>query len=546
METQQHTGESKDHDIVPKLTADPLVRAPKRAKLDATNMQVAMKREQAVSYGGRPTKVTHIMTPAASTVALNSTSQFSMYIEADSVRLLKDGIFRFRVNNASGGSITPVATPLWWERIEVYDRHSSAEIARCYGDVLYWFLMSQDEEVLRNWSSLIGYDPTTYSQSPVPQANNTTRYYWMPWPYAFWTGLGLDMSLMRGDIEIKFFPKGNISVGAEAVSLTEVALVSDTELMTLKDHQHWMQTVDTFAMRHQYIDSQRYRLTGQTLAAGLTYNFELDAFHHMSAGLVLCIRDEANTPNSNLNNASTRYLALEGGTIDHKSLSGQSVFGRGRPVPSEYMRYVVGTDLFNNNFIRYNAVYCVPFTHNIHAALAGEIDGFHEFRGDRELLEVVMPPAVVPEVQTITGVGTAVATDFIKISYKGAYTAGFAANTALAVIQPLVNALPTVVADGITVVLTGDTFDQAACATVFTITTIQGQGVNLGGASFQAHQAFVDVAGASTLSALNTTLTTPGIPGGWPATVTTYQVDIYSLYTREITFSRGRLFVKDA
>ena len=550
------SGEEKDQNVVPFTMVEEYSRPSKRTRTDDGKMEVLVPTDQVIAHAGRPGLVTHIMVPPASTGSLNTAGQFSFFIEEDAMKLLRHGLLRFQVtaNGGAGARCILAQTPFWFDRIEFIDRQTQYEISRVYGDTLMWWIASLPAYILDHWADKVQFDPDTYRVGWNVHEQGTTRYYWLPLPYMFWDELKLDFTKLTGDLEIKFYTKNGViardsvegkgAVGT--VSLNETALLTDTELMDIATTVHYNKMTASFAIRANYADVQRYRITGQVINASTRVTFVLDAFHHRSAFLMLCIRSEANAINENLGVHYERYCSMDGGTLDHLTTSGQSIYGHGRAVECERLRKVVGAEFWHSNqFVDYNNVYIMPFNRETIKGVTGKIDGYWEFKGDRELLEFVPPAAPVTEIQGFTAGGAAIAaTEYFTIKFRGHILGPFLGNTPLATLSAAMTTWTPIRKYGWivfvagTVSLTGG--GVGANATSFQITTSDVTGVDLQGDLFT-------IEGVGVNTALHTGYTTSriqvGRPGGWVNG--TYQVDIYSIYTREVTFGKGQLRMKD-
>ena len=134
----------------------------KRRKVTATHKRhesgqsLVLKPEHAVARDGKRMYVQEVMAPAAPANALNQTSQFSFIVENDAVSLVKDCVLRFSIEVDDEAQLMP--TPLWFDRIEWYDRHSGREIARYHGDVMLWLLMTLGQDALDLLAEPVNYD----------------------------------------------------------------------------------------------------------------------------------------------------------------------------------------------------------------------------------------------------------------------------------------------------------------------------------------------------------------------------------------------------
>lgn len=535
--------------------------APKRARMEATHKKhrsgqpIHVLPEHAVAHDGKKMFITEVMTPAPSTTALNQTNQFSFIIENDAAGLIKDAVLRFNItmlNAPTGGTnARAMPVPLWFDRIEWYDRHSGQEIGRYHGDTMWWMLQTLPKAYQEVLQGPVNYDARSGKFSSYEQAEDEVHNYYLPLPHLWLEGFDLDLSLLRGDLEIKFYPKGNILVDAANIatvpSLNEIRWVGGSEMFSQLSRLQFRRSRALATHQHNFVSIQQYTATGVAITAGSEVTFDLDQFHHESAMLFFCVRDipAAGTAVSNSN--AMNYVSLgPRATIDHENVHGRSLLGDGTPLDGEYMRKFVATGVFPHDFVNNNAVYVIPFSNNLAGVWNGEVDGWHAFRGDRERIRVVTDAVGVnAEIEiTMTVVPTA---GTFTIHYKGDSTAALAFGATAATMDAAVNALPSVIAEDLK--YTFETTAAAAPGAVLTaaITDRSDNPKPLNGTGLlymesQDPLVLVDW-GASTEESV-TGQYGFGITGNAPGTGT-YQVDVYSVYYRHLQQHNGRLEVED-
>lgn len=513
----------------------------KRRRVDSKqnnkyNASIILKPRHAVAIDGKKLYIQEVMTPAPSTSALNLTSQFSFIVENDAVGLVEDAVLRFQVTlNNTANKLMPV--PLWFDRIEWYDRHSGQEIARYHGDMMHWLCATMPRDILEVMADPCNFDAKTLRESDCTHQVGETRNYYLALPHVWLEGFDLDLSLLRGDLEIKFYPKGDwrqdATVGAVSdLVLNEIRWIAGSEMFTSRARSTFKTMKMSKAEQHNYIDIQQYTDSGRVLAAGTEYTIDLDQFHHESAMLMFTLRLSAE------NSDAFVYAELgPRGTIDHENVHGRSLLGDGTPIDETYCRRFIASRVFPHNFVKYNAVYIVPFTNDPLAVFRGEVDGWHQFRGDRERIRIVTGAAGTNCSYDITIDAVATAGTF-AFSYKGARTAPLAFNATTAVLKAAVDALPTVKADDFQVDFS-TTFD-AATQVNLTLTKRNGFPFERKGG------AILDMDIRATTGPTEVTyaqvVDTEGIPG---FVAGTYRIDVYSVYYRQIQSYNGRLEMED-
>ena len=537
-------------------------------KTHKSGQAIHIKPEHAIAYDGKKMFIQEVMTPAPATTALNNTAQFSFIVENDAAGLIKDAVLRFQLT-VTGAEAQLMPVPLWFDRIEWYDRHSGQEIARYHGDSMYWLLHTLNKDALELLEDPVNFDAKTGKESSYKQQVGETKNYYLPLPHVWLEGFDLDLSLLRGDLEIKFYPKGDIKVDSTSgasVVLNEIRWIGGSEMFSQISRLQFRRSKALATHQQNYIDIQQYTDAGRALTAGTEYTIDLDQFHHESGMLWFCIRQN----DHNVNALRTVPLGPRG-TIDHENVHGRSMLGDGTPIDEEYWRKFINPTCWPQSFCKYNAVYMVPFSCDVPGVFSGEIDGWHEFRGDRERLRIVTGAGpgetsyqIAPSAAALTaGAGN-------RVWYKGDATTAFDYSTiTYDGLSALINALPSVIADGFEVQIYNQTTPATSTAAAIVAgddlrvrlydrgTYIRytdppdwsagpaqdsGQPYNLKGRGLL----YFDATAQSRLAAAPVELVLGNVTQGVPGFVSgTYQVDVYSVYYRYIHQHNGRLEMED-
>jgi len=524
------------------------------AKKHESGQPITLEVEQAIAYDGKKMFVQEVMTPAAATNALAQTSQFSFIIENDATGRVNDVVLRFSVTvQTAATELLPV--PLWFDRIEWYDRHSGREIARYHGDMLWWMIQTLPKDAQEVLADPVNFESKSGQVSRYSQQVGEQKYFYLPMPHNWIEGFKLDLSLLRGDLEIKFYPKGDCRTStagtAANVVLNEIRWIASSEMMSAVSRLEFRKEKAMSVWQHNYVDCQQRTEPARAYAANTSYTIDLDQFHHRSAMLIFCLRQNATGAEQ------LRYVPLgPTSTIDHENVHGRSMLGDGTPIDESYYRRWINSSVFGSEYVKYNAVYVIPFANELHTAWGGEIDGWHDFRGDRERIRFTTggaPTVTSYRVQWRDAAGLPLApttnANNIRVGYKGDYTSApiNPLATTPAALTILLNELPSAIKDGVEFVITGGAF--IGSNVFFTVSLYERGTYN---ANTLAGQPFVrkgsgtlDVSIFGDATAVFTELTTftegtPGFVAG------TYQVDIYSIYHRNIQQFNGRLSVEDS
>lgn len=390
-----------------------------------TGVALVTKPEHTTYFSDKPMINQEIMTPAPSTSALEQTAYFSFILENKTGGVVKDWTLRFNIqferkNGTPYGpgcnnAVHPVTQ--WFERIEWIDRMTGEEIARYHGDMLHMLFSTQAQEDLKAVDDMVNLCRETGRYTERQFAHNEIQYFYLPLIDHWFDEMDLDLGALKGDIEIRFYPRGTIFVedqdalpnaGAFRANLLELRMIQGTSMYANGARIDLRKQKLTGGQRQNYLDFQQYIDYGRYFVPGQEYTVDLDQFHNDCAALIMLLRksgvqkDAAGVPTGEVidpykGKQLYKFESLgEQGTIDHENVHGRSLFGDGTPVDELFFRRRYPTELFNNDFAKKNSVYVVPFSNNLQGMLNGEIDGFHRFRGERERLRLRTGAAPAP------------------------------------------------------------------------------------------------------------------------------------------------------
>lgn len=394
-----------------------------------TGVALKTKPEHTTFYSDKPMINQEIMTPAPSTAALEQTAYFSFILENKSGGVVKDWTLRFTIQferkngqpyrPGCNNAVHPVTQ--WFERIEWIDRMTGEEICRYHGDMLHMLFSTQPQEDLKAVDDMVNICRETGRYTERQFAHNEIQYFYLPLIDHWFQDMDLDLGALKGDIEIRFYPRGTIFVedqdslpldGAFKANLLELRMIQGTSMYANGARIDLRRQKLTGGQRQNYLDYQQYIDYGRYFVPGQEYTIDLDQFHNDCAALVMLLRksgvqkDAAGVLTGEVVDPYKgaqlyKFESLgEQGTIDHENVHGRSLFGDGTPVDELFFRRRYPTELFNNDFAKRNSVYVVPFSNNLQGMLNGEIDGFHRFRGERERLRLRTGAAPTPTVVT--------------------------------------------------------------------------------------------------------------------------------------------------
>jgi hypothetical protein len=461
---------------------------------------------------------------------LSNGTQIKYFIDNKNLKNIQSCTLRFQLqNNGTDSQVVPV--PYWFDRIEIYDRFKGDLIARYYSDALFTMLNVIDQDKVEQWAKLGAYDSDNYGKDSKTHNATDTKYYYLPLVASVFEGMVLDMSSVNTELEIRMHPKssGPFTNGSSS-KLYEVAGLFDVECADKEGMKAHHKLVSTHFVHHHYLDVQQYIVPGEVLNASTQYEFDLDQFNHKSAALLCVIKPTGAT---NADNGRQQYMDLVDGSVDVIGVSGDSLYGHGRNVKADYLRYIIAPQFVGSKFFNQAAVYPIIFG-DLGKALVGSVDGYHTFTGEKQRLQINTPALGSGSVVTITSNSIPDAGSYF-VSYKGtvqripydATTAG---------IEVYINGIPTIVKDDLKVTVV-NSFDSGAPCTIsiFTKTGQPAEDV------VKYFNVWTDATTAGTPVQVTENLVdgTSGWING------TYDVFIYSLYFRDIAQHHKEFVVTD-
>lgn len=508
-----------------------------KSKFLTTNRKIngknsALKAHQVQVYNHRKKIVTDVMTPSPNENSLTNATQLKYFIENGAVTEISSLVLRFQIRMDTGdATLAPV--PYWFDRIEIYDRHTGQELARYHDDILHLMINTVHTANTDQWAKLVNYDKDSLKLGEV-QLQNTTRYYYLPLVASLFEGAGIDMSIVKNDIEIRLHPRNPVSSGTGVPALTEVASVITVENEDVTSRRSRLSFHNSFVSSHQFINSQQYTLVSQTLNAGNKYSWDLDQFDHVSAGLFVAIRPTGAT---NAGNGRQNYQDVYDTTVDVVGTSGVSIYSAGRPIDANYVSRIEAPKYVGSRY--FDKIKVTPLVFgSLSKALHGAVDGYIRFVGDKNRLEFdITSTAGVNSTNTFT-TSTAPTAGSYKFCYKGVYSANLAFNATPAQMKTALEAMSSIIDADVTATF-NVALNDAGNVSVATLVRPNGQPVIL--------EENIEVIPLSTLSdgvnQVDVTATRTDGTNGWVSGV--YDIDIYSLYFRTLHQDRGKLAVED-
>jgi hypothetical protein len=137
------------------------------------------------------------------------------------------------------------------------------------------------------------------------------------------------------------------------------------------------------------------------MGSNTEYTFDLDQFHNDSPALILLLRRIGKfNPRTALDDMPIdkgegllTYASIGAkGTLDHENVHGRSLIGDGTPVDEQFWKTWTMPSWFHESFYNSHTPYIIPFSNDLPGVLSAVVDGYHEFRGDRERIRIRTGP----------------------------------------------------------------------------------------------------------------------------------------------------------
>jgi hypothetical protein len=378
--------------------------AAKKRRLEGTNAfsqttgrGIFMAPEHIMGYDGEIKYSTVTCQPAVNRFSLTNTAPFVFVLEQQAASVVKDLSLEFELEIQNYAEpILPVH--YWFERIEIWRRKGQEELQRMHADTMFNDLLTHHKDDLRVLEKVVNFDaesglPSSYIQPLGP--TNVQRYI-LPLLFSFMDGMDIDFSRLKTDLEIKFYPRGDIRLGDG----TDVKGYAGSKNNFLLNSMRWISLSEaltpaslnihdaakmSMTVQKNYMDRQVYVESGRVLNAGLTYQFDLDQFSHDSGLLLFAFRPTG--PGTTFYNIFNCQTLGPNGTLDMKNVSGLSMLGSGTPLTAQYWEPFVQSRFWPHNMTLHRGWYIMPFTRDVRSMLEGGIDGSHKFEGIREKVE---------------------------------------------------------------------------------------------------------------------------------------------------------------
>lgn len=513
-----------------------------------TGRKIVVPHQTKTIHDGRRIVKVVQSTQTIPTTLCNGTAETRFVFDGSAVDSCKQLLVRLQVS-VSGSTSRLLPTPYWFSRIELHYRGSgSTLIQRWYPETLLLAMAARPPSDLQALAKSIGVNGKTF-WAGEPHGVGVSKYYHIWLPMFYETGLHLDGKLDLGgtQLELRFYGNGGIvASGGGTVSADVVDLLIESDIATEMDKKAHIDVVRKYVQGAVFTDPVQLVQSGQTLNAGLNYEFSLEQYSGKCAALVVCIGSNIATTGQAASYACMNYLSLDGngsgaGKLDLIAASGEQLSSGGTPFESALHRSWLGTKWFNQQFLQNYGIYVMSFARDLTATMFhGVIDDYWPADGSQYRLRISTPTASTSEVQTITssasasgGSGTFKLGWSDPVSGLTSWTADLAFNASAATMNTALAALESVIQSKIIITMAG-TFATGTSVTA-TVTDFAGAGVDLKGNTILCLSQ-MNTSAPAAISISSIARTTPGNPGWVNGS---YTVQVFGLMIKRVGKSGG-------
>ncbi len=272
----------------------------------------------------------------------------------------------------------------------------------------------------------------------------------------------LNLRNQTEDTQFTFYPNSNlITSGSGTVTLTAMSLICETSNTAYPPRS---------ILGCNFLQPTQISFPSKSMVVG-TNQFLLDTLQGKCSHLLVSCHTAGASTSALTQMRNFGY----GSSVDIVNSSNESLYGNGRSVNLDFLRNeIVGTSHIRNcSFTSHGKPWFIlPFTNNIRGALIdGDMNGYWNFDGSKQYLNITIPTTPVTEVQTISTLPVAVlSSGNITFSWgDGVYTSPLAFDASVTTIKTAVEALPYAKAHSITVVFSNNfTANSGSCAVSIT------------------------------------------------------------------------------
>ena len=423
---------------------------------------------------GQDSHITIPATPAPSTSILGSGNAYYFDIESDEVGRIDDIMLRMRIT-CSTADVDCVPPPYWFSRIILEaEKGSGDELQHIYPkNMMLWDYFTRDRVSREKCRALQNYHSTELKSESSEKywvsektkfRAGETRDVYIPLPALFLHLNAIDMKHIRNDFRIRLEFSNDIVISGDRtnLSLDNLEAVIQTFAEESYDYQHRMDKQRKNAHKYIYLDHERLQYNDKTLTASQTTKFALDQFVGKCPFIVVLIKSNS-APVASDKSLFDFVEISENGKMDITNSGSQSLLGNGTAIKQDHI-YDLWTKQTGNPHIK--GIYLINFSDSVKQSVTGAVNGYFEFVGLKDYLEITFDSAPTQEVHTITLSGTPTAGTYRYAFEKGGIAVNEVAhNATVAQAKANAEAMPQLAEREITATMSAQ-FDASVTQTV--------------------------------------------------------------------------------
>ena len=366
---------------------------------------------QSVASLGHKEWFTLPIQPTAPTNAWSSAPKTITYdLEPHDCRQIEHLIIRLKVS-ASGGDIQLVGAPYLFDEIELRaDKGSGRSLVRIRSEeIIAWNMLTMNDECQEELARLQNYTLTDinsknqkkywYNESNYIR-DGETRYIYFPLPLNFIQFSALDMSHIKNPLRFIFSTSSDVVISGSVSNLSldgfDFIVCSHNET----DFDSHARNAIAKKTHHAYnfLTADVLNVNDKTLTAGQKTEIYLDNFTGKSPWLMIVIKGST-SPQASDGTLFDFYEIGKNGTITIENTSGRDLLSQGNPITQKQIYTHMNEQLGRKCF---QGMYFLCFTEDVKKAVAGNINGFFQFAGQRDKLCITFDSAPTQEVHSIS------------------------------------------------------------------------------------------------------------------------------------------------
>ena len=365
---------------------------------------------QSTMTGGQDSYITIPASPSISTNILGSGNQYYFDLEADEVGRIDDFCLRFKIT-CSNADVECVPPPYWFTRIVLEaDIRTGMELSHIYPEnMALWPWLTEDRVSRETSSWLQNYHYTDMKKENAEKywvsertkfKTGETRDIYIPLPALFMHLNAIDLKHVRGDFRIRLEFSSDVVISGDKsnLSVDNLEAVIRTFSEESYDYQSRMKSQRSHDHKYVYLDHERLIYNDKTLNASATTRLAMDQFIGRCPFIVVVIKPNNNPVASDKSLFNYTEIGTNG-TFDITNSSSQSLLGNGTALKQDHIYEIFSNQTGNPHL---QGVYLIPFCDNVKKSITGHINGFFQFVGIKDYLEITFDSAPTQEVHTIS------------------------------------------------------------------------------------------------------------------------------------------------